>query len=280
MQSTAERKSKRKTIGAILIFFGVALVFSWVYWLQPLRRTTGLSDWVLEHTDRAIWNEATKRMTRVGWEHDDFALAGHFGDKKWAEWIIKSLRPGENFEDCSTGHRDAALAMIANQYAGPSSDDWINWWKTNAHKSQVEWISDGFKQAGLNLETPLTEENKKQLVLTLGPGRTNEHGAALYPGLRWNAFLLLRKEAFSTRTFLATALGSTNSEELVKGLLLYENLYSTHWKDFHEKSFSDEFPIHARWIPVVLFAVAGLSLGAGLLLFGGKASLEDAPKTS
>jgi hypothetical protein len=100
------------------------------------------------HNSPVAWETLLKRIRRVGWSHDDCFHMAAYGDKENLREIIERLKPGEDIRGCFGRHRDYVLSSVTNQDAGNSAVDWIKWWKQNQHKSQEQWIDEGFAVAG------------------------------------------------------------------------------------------------------------------------------------
>jgi hypothetical protein len=149
--------------GWILLAAGTFLAFLWFFWLLPFRHLADYNGWVARHSAKAYWEETQKQITRMGYLHDNGFYVGAYGDKTWAEWIIKGLRVDE---DLWPRHKDSVLAHITNQDPGPTAAAWLAWWSTNQARTQEQWILDGFRQEDLELNPALTEASVKALLLT------------------------------------------------------------------------------------------------------------------
>ena len=153
-----------KLAGSILLTISCVLAFLWHYWLLPLRRVNDPT-WLAQHTPRARWIEIQKQIHRTGLDHDSSIAIGRYGDKRWMEWAVKTIKPDLEPGSCGEGqmHLPDAPFYITNQRLADGAN-WFAWWATNKHKSQVEWIRDGFRQQGIELQQPLTTNNAVSLL--------------------------------------------------------------------------------------------------------------------
>ena len=88
-------------------------------------------------------------------------------------------------------HSSRAMRDITNQDAGETADAWLAWWKQNRSKSQEEWIADGFRQRGFEVDVPPKPEQFPILLGLLGHAETNAP-AAIPRQMKYNAFRCLR----------------------------------------------------------------------------------------
>ncbi len=212
-----------RVVGGLFIACGLACGWFWFHRIGPIRRCWD-SAWMELHSPKAIWLETERRIRRTGWQHDDFAMVGRYGDKSWAAWIVEKAEAGEEICACgSIGHKDAALEVITNQDpAGDKSREkrrqWLQWWERNGEKTQEEWIRDGFAQYGVVLQTPLTTNNIISLLAILG---STNNESALPSRLGYNAMRWLRDSDVNPLTFTLAWLTPTNSETLFRGLIRF-----------------------------------------------------------
>jgi hypothetical protein len=206
--------------GWILLATGTALAFLWFFWMLPLRHLLDYNGWSARHSAKAHWEETQKQIARVGWFHDNFGYVGAYGDKAWAARIIRRFKPGQDISSCGASHKDSALARITNQYPGDSAAAWLAWWSTNQAKTQEQWILDGFRQEGIEIQSPFTKANIQALLVVIG--RTNHTEA---PKLRtaraWNAARWLRDHEFDPLSIHASDLPADKADAMLRGLVKY-----------------------------------------------------------
>jgi len=134
-------------IAVLLLLGGAFCGYWWFYKLAPSRRTLS-PEWYSSHSQQEYWREVQKGIHRGMWFHDDGFTVGMYGDKSWADWIMKHVTPGQSMGCIAGGpcHSASAMQKITNQDVGENADDWLVWWEKNRSKSQEEWIADGFCQ--------------------------------------------------------------------------------------------------------------------------------------
>ncbi len=208
-------------LGLVLLIGSAGGAFFWHYWLGPWRNTVN-ERWLRRHSAEAIWEETQEKILRLGWGHDDGQVVGLYGGREWVAWLIEGMRPGESISDCRHGHKDESLRCMTNQYPGPSAEAWIDWWQANRHKTQTEWIRDGFAQGGLVLHSPLTRADVRKLLAAMG---TKDK---VPRGWRWNAFRLLREGGFRTDTMKPGDLSGEDGEVVLAGVLAYAEWSALH----------------------------------------------------
>lgn len=201
--------------GVLLLLAGFLAAYGWHFTLAPWRRTFD-PKWVNSHSPLEYWREAQKGIRRCAWSHDDGFTVGMFGDKSWAEWIMRHVKPGTAMDCMGTPcHSATAMRSLSNQDVGEDGDAWLDWWEKNRTKSQEEWIEDGFRQRGLAIDVPPTPEQAPLLLEVLGSSETNKSGAEL----KYNAFRCLRDSGFEPVAFVLS--NRTVSAEIERGLLKY-----------------------------------------------------------
>ncbi len=105
--------------------------------------------------------------------------------------------------------------MATNQDPGFTVEACQNWWRRNRHKTQEEWVREGFESAGLRLESPLSMDDIRALLLMVGrKGATPRH--LFYNALRW-----LRDSDFDPRSFTVSDLTRDDGQDLLNGLIRY-----------------------------------------------------------
>jgi hypothetical protein len=224
----------KRSIGTLFLVIAVAVAWVDLYWLAPARKLAD-SRWLQEHSEHAHWIELQKLLTRRSpyIPHEAFTVMGRWGDKANVAWFMAEFRAGRDYGECSEGHLSAALPEITNQGYDFDSVAWLGWWTTNQHKSQLEWIQDGFRQQGILVEAPLTSDNKTDLLKLLGQPAPS-HGPIstnrVRPHLKFNAFRWLRDAGFTTPQ-IATNLsgyGINDRESLTAGLLKYATFWGVY----------------------------------------------------
>jgi hypothetical protein len=179
---------------------GMAVAFWWHYLMSPVRRSLD-TRWVVSHSPQHYWDQVQAAIRRGTWHHEVGFAVGYYGDKSWAEWIMTRVRAGENM-GCSArlNHSATSMQYITNQDAGESADGWLAWWGANRHKSQIDWIADGFCQRGVEVTFPPTERQIEELLGLLG----NPDAQAVPDYVKYNAFRCLRESKFEPVEYLLT----------------------------------------------------------------------------
>ena len=221
------------------------------------------------------------------WFHDDGSDVGAFGDKSSAEWIMKHVKPGGGM-GCwgdRLSHSADAMRKITNQDVGDRTDAWLAWWVTNRAKTQEEWIEDGFRQCGCDIDAPPTPQQVSVLLAKLGSSETNAPTAVPWH-IKYNAFRFLRDSGFEPVGF---AISNQNlSADVAEGLLEYAQLVRS-WPAesgvgilaFGKKSQkwgSEYLPgiVKTKFQVIAYSLVFGpLLLGAGLLMWSARKKKEE-----
>ena len=263
-----------RALAVLLICVGGFCAYWWFYKLSPCRRTLN-PEWYASHSPREYWSQIQKDIHRVGWSHDAGFTVGAYGDKSWMKWIMDHVEPGTRLDGCmgdGLAHADGALRSISNQDAGEGADAWLAWWDDNKSKSQVEWISDGFRQRGFEVDVPPTSGQIPALLAVLGNSETNEPTAI--PGeMKYNAFRCLRDSGFEPMPYALS--NRTVSAEIERGLMQYARR-ERHWPAacgvgvlaFAKK---DEDPWEGVALPSMMetkFQITAKALSVGLPLLG------------
>lgn len=272
------------SFGVLLLLVAVGGSFFWFYWLNPQRKYIGRcyvwNDPLWHHRK---WADTQKRIRRFRWWHDDFGWVGSWGGKEWVEWITNHIKPGEKIFDCQHGHMDNALRMMTNQDPGFRAEDWLAWWQENQHKTQVEWIREGFQQAGITLHSPLSSEDVRALLALIGkresPVAKEDQVTAPsweFPWyLRYNAMRWLRDSDFDPRSLSVDDLTGQDGDVLLNALLLF-----CQWKGENGKGYTpgelpitgpvEEWklsvpPIAGPWVAVIAYSSLAVVFAAGTL---------------
>jgi hypothetical protein len=204
----------------MLLCVGAFCGYWWFYKLAPSRRTLD-PEWFASHSQLEYWREVQKSIRRGMWLHDDGFAVGLYGDKPWAEWIMGQIEPGMSMGCLGRApcHSASSMRHITNQDVGDGADAWLAWWEENKSRPQEEWIADGFRQHGVEVDVPSTPEHTHALLAVLGSSETNE-ADAVPSHLMYNAFRCLRDSGFEPVTFALS--NRAMSAEIERGLLEYE----------------------------------------------------------
>lgn len=201
--------------GVLLCTFGVVTGYLWHWHLLPLRHY-GDYHWKALHSDYTRWQDCKERVYR----HGDWSSHGdelrRWGDKEITGYLIERLEPGQELDTCAAGHLSPAFEYITNQTPGTTADAWIAWWEENKHLTQEQWVADGFKQHGIELETPMTHGDHVELLAIIGG-----QGEELPSHVWFNAQRWLRDHGFETHTVTMADLQGDDAEHLLAGLVAY-----------------------------------------------------------
>ncbi len=234
-----KRPILRRIFAVLLMLVGAGGLFT-VFWLLPWMVRSHDYEWLEQHSEQARWEHTQNRIRKLGWQHDDSGLVGAYGDKVWAEWIIGRLPQEGDPRGCGCGHKVQALESITN--FSFSADDspprkpwkeelpqWLAWWEKNRHKTQQEWMIDGFAAVGVNIHNPPVKEDWPALLKVLGYENPKFAKGKYEPGRRQpgylyqNAVRCLRDSGFNAVKF---ALEEEITPELKAGLLYYSDRQS------------------------------------------------------
>lgn len=208
-----------RVVSALLLCAGAFCGYWWLYKLAPSRRTLD-PQWYASHSRQEYWREVQKGIHRDMWFHDDGFTVGMYGDKSWAEWIMARVKPGTGMGCMGRGpcHSASSMRYITNQDVGEEADAWLDWWKDNKSKSQEEWMADGFRQRGFDIDVPPTAEQTPALLALLGSPETDEP-SDIPKEMKYNAFRCLRDSGFEPVAFVLS--NRPVSAEVERGLLEY-----------------------------------------------------------
>ncbi len=262
-----------RVLAVLLIGTGGFCGYWWFYKFAPSCRTLD-PKWYAAHSQREYWREVQKGIHRGRWFHDDGFTVGEYGDKSWAEWIMAHVTPGSDMGCMGGGlcHSASSMRYITNQDVGDNADAWLDWWDKHKSKSQEEWIAQGFRQRGFEIDVPPTLAQAPRLLSLLGNSETNKLTAI--PGeMKYNAFRCLRDSGFEP---VAYALSNRMvSAEIERGLLEYARMErqgaaarSVGIRLFGKK---DEDQWEGMALPPMLktrFQIMANTLSIGLPLFG------------
>lgn len=223
-----------RLLGGFLIFASGVSAFLWFHWYAPLINLHSMS-WWSEHSPRRHWNEAQKQIRRSGVDHDTGIALGDWGNKPWVEWIMKRIQPGEDIGGCGYNHLGDALAQMTNQQLEFKSDVWLAWWATNQHKTQVEWIREGFARRGIALGQPLTTNNIIALLTIISPTTNavpgNDAPRHTRAGLRYNALRWLRDAGFNPGEMDFASVPEAERDMVTRGFVKYALWFGEHRLD-------------------------------------------------
>ncbi len=197
-----------------LVVASLGAAWIWFAYMLPMKRHCNPL-WVLSHSRTEVWGNAQVALKRGVWTHDDGFLIGENGDAHWAEWIMGRVSPGERM-DCMSRwtHADTAMELMTNQAPGEGSDAWLAWWEREGGKSQVDWMVEGFAQAGVEVAVPPSREDWPALLRVMsemegageeengGEGEDKDWSPTGVPDrLVYNAFRWLRDSGFDPVRF-------------------------------------------------------------------------------
>jgi len=212
-------------LGFCLVVVGVVANLCWFFWLKP-RVEWADPLWSEQFTRKTFWKETQQQIRRYDWAHDDFVAVGKYGDKKWAQWIMARAQAGEQIADCGdVGHKDAALDYITGQQPADKTDwnttaFWLAWWETNKQKSQTEWVRDGLKAYGVQLEIPPRDKDYEPLLALLGNSSTNE-SERIPSSVKYNAFRWLRDSGLNSTVFALSKVNAQTPDLVRQGLMTF-----------------------------------------------------------
>jgi hypothetical protein len=129
------------------------------------------------------------------------------------------VAPGEDM-GCfgRLSHSATAMEYITNQEVAENADAWLDWWEKNKLKSQEEWIADGFRQHGIEIDLPTSAEQTPLLLGLLGDLDTYK-STGVPEHWKYNAFRCLRDSDFDPVRYAIS--NGPLSEEVERGLLEY-----------------------------------------------------------
>jgi hypothetical protein len=206
----------RLVAGVLLLGWGGFAAYGWFHVLGPARRMED-PEWLRSHSREEWWRETGKRIIRQGWFHDAGLMVWWYADKAWAERIVERLKPGQDM-GCAYGHTSDVMEYITNQDPGSGSTAWLTWWRTNGHKPQIEWIEDGFRARGFDVEVPPSPEHVPILLSILARSETGRTDVVT-PFMKYNAYRCLRDSGFEPVGFALS--NRHESVDMERGLLAY-----------------------------------------------------------
>jgi hypothetical protein len=218
-------RSLRLVLGWLLIIAGAGcamghwfLVVPWLQGKEP--------DYTPHLSVQGYWDSKQTHLKWGRWWHEDGWVVGLFGDKAWAERLMQWMAAGKEMENCGNGHWEEALPFITNHKLAFSNSGqaWQDWWKSNKHKTQEEWIQDGFKNHGFEIGLPPAKEDWPHLLTLMGssagPEPALEDGSGqpqqhTYPfHARYNAYRWLRDSGFEPAFYVLSHRHEISGEAL------------------------------------------------------------------
>ena len=214
-------------------------------------------------------------------------LIGYYGDKEWFEWLVENIDNGSG--SIIWGTNDFTL-MCNHDLRRVSINEWFE-----AHKSQTqeEWIRDGFREYGLSVHIPPTDEDTMPLLELLGRsvnGRIeymlqpdgSRDATSLVPNyVQYNAFRWLRDAKFWwDQLYPLGDKGASLSAEARLGFAVYKGYEARFppWESPGRLSFAEPYhrigteappPRMSAWsryeVPMLFIAIALLSTGSLLV---------------
>lgn len=219
------------------------------------------------HFHQKTWDNAQKIVKRIGWIGDTSLYVGTWGNEGWVAQIIDDLtKNSEETEGCRP--RYGALAMISNQYLGEDFALWQAWWKANKHKTQEDWIKEGFKSKGYTLTDPLDAPSILALLEILGKEDSSS-------ATEFNAFRWLRDSDFAVDAFHYDSIPKDKGNIILMGIKKYCQLAAIYPKQCapHALAIGKEttdciasgFPlIYSAWFVVIWAVFLSVSFSAAV----------------
>ncbi len=106
--------------------------------------------------------------TSFSCRHDVWIGLISVGDESSVPILINSLLWEQDTHDgvmwCGKGHCLEALQSITNNKPGANYSDWRKWWAKNKRKSRYEWVIEGFRQKGLDIDQTPTDSSSILLM--------------------------------------------------------------------------------------------------------------------
>jgi hypothetical protein len=204
------------SFGSSLLFASLVGAFFWFYLFQPFRNISDYR-WIRAHTEKDCWAETRRSIERRGWTHDTSIDVGVYGNEEWVALLMEKIKQGEQLNRCWRGisHVGQMLRTMTNQGVDKTAEEWLIWWEANRHKSQKEWIREGFEECGIMLEHPLAKDDIVALLLVIG-NREDQKWFRRYNALRW-----LRDSDFRPSSFQLSDLPSRNKDDVFAGLITF-----------------------------------------------------------
>jgi hypothetical protein len=220
-------------IGFLLVAAGLWAAYWWYYKLVPMRH---LADpkWRAAHSESARWAEEQKNYTRTGASPDLCFRGdqiGFYGNKQWFLWLDERIRNPQGFRHC--GCTEYALALMTNRHV----DSWARWTDANRHRSQEEWIKDGFLDYGVTVHLPPAPDDTLALLRLLGrkswnflwagpDGKKTPDSVPSY--IHYNAYRWLRDSQFDPIQFATSNTTAAQEPDIATGLLNFSQWHAAY----------------------------------------------------
>ena len=268
------REYARWLAGLALTAVSISGLYFISYQYRPCRHLNSRR-WRENASFAAMESEVKRSIRRGVWPHDTFAVLS-YGNAGTVRFIVDHLQPDEQIDDCFKGHAADALRAITNQDPGTGGRAWLEWWRTNQTKTEVEWVRDGFAHHGIAVSTNGTPAQVVELLALLGKSGTSARNGAPPPYLFHNALRWLRDLGVRSFDFAQSNDVSRLSSEVQLGLKRYAMLGSAAsdwgpdqrlWKRTRDQGRSAELDLVndtlAPDVGLVLVGVLGVWLLAG-----------------
>jgi hypothetical protein len=216
-------------IGAVITAGGCLIAIAWWLVFVPMIEVSGMN-WNKDRSPHGFWKQKQRALRLGWWQHDDGWAVGKLGGKEWMAPLIAYAESGKDL-GCFGCHRGVALELLTNQNPAKSGDpsvEWPKWWAANRHKSQEDWILEGFLADGIQVSKPAAKSEHPTLLRLMGENHApandweKEHPRKAHPEhLRFNAFRWLRDSGFDPVKFLLESDPSTLEEAVKNGVVAY-----------------------------------------------------------
>lgn len=217
----------------MIVAAGLLAAYWWYYKLAPGRHLTSPT-WLASHSELARWQEEQKDYRRMGSSPDVCFRGdsiGFYGGKEWFLWLESKIRNSDRFRHC--GCTEYALSLMANRQAA----SWSQWTDANHHRSQEEWIQDGFRDYGVTVHLPPTPDDSLPLLRLLGRtgwntlwrGTRGTNAPGTVPTyVHYNAYRWLRDSGFEPGKFASSNATVVLDPVITAGLLKYSQWCATY----------------------------------------------------
>lgn len=214
-----------RTLGWMMLLTGTLGAGGYWFLVRPWLQG-GAPEYAPHLSAQGFWESKQVHLKWGPWWHEDGNTVGAFGHKEWAERLIQWMADGKEMDSCSSGHWEEALPMITNQELAfdDSGKAWQDWWRTYGQLSQEEWIQDGFKKLGFEVQLPHSKDDWPALLAILGrsPGPTPADSGGMgrrqshtFPyHVRYNAYRWLRDSGFEPVFYVLANQYDISGEEL------------------------------------------------------------------
>ena len=173
------------------------------------------ADWWHSHSEAARWEAVQQAAHKGHWFHWLDVMAREHGDKEFMVFVMNTIHADTDIDSPEYGSIGRAFPYITNQNAGRSAREWLDWWKQNQHKTQEQWIQEGFAAQDLTVSV----EQPESVLSVLGA-----EDSEIPAYIRMNAFRLLRGADFNPVEFLLSRDAKTVDSKAEEGLRRYMKL--------------------------------------------------------